>query len=617
MSQAKIKIKNYKSIKDLELPIETDFKNSNNSKAKILVGINESGKSAILEAINLLKSGLKNIDYNKNSFLETEEEICIEGEFPLKSLEGHENKIKKIGLDEDFIKQLKVESAVKQVFADGLTNGSRYYIRLKEDLPPSNYVISKIQKRTPNGQVKNYEQIKRVEPSNIKSNHRELKKADLEKKIGHILNPEIERGFPQIQIWKPEPKFLINNSISIEKFKNDNNTSIPLKNMFAIYGKTSKQEIKETINKAQSSQANMDMLKDQMADSVTKHLNEIWKEHNVNLIISINGDNLNVHVEDNDKKYSYFSMDQRSDGFKQFVSLILSLSAQNKADILKNNIILIDEPETHLHPSGIRYMRDEMLNIGKNNNLLISTHSHYMIDLNKPERHFIVKKEEAETELKKIEDEESFFDDAVLSDAFGISLYKELLPEQILVVEGEEDKKIINHLLSLKDINKPFSVKNAGGAPKAPAFAALLNEENIDAFFLFDNDNKGRENNEKIKNKFKSFKNKSMTISELLTNKHDYDITIEDMFPKSFVQEFFIKELNLGEDFSLKEGKSFLNQLLSANKKLKENKSQLDKLKKSLANKFIESYNTHESISKYCPLLDEMSKNLISKFEYK
>jgi predicted ATP-dependent endonuclease of OLD family len=53
---------------------------------------------------------------------------------------------------------------------------------------------------------------------------------------------------------------------------------------------------------------------------------------------------------------------------------------------------LIDEPEVHLHPSGIRWMLEELLEIGKNNYLFISTHSDFMLDKDTKERHFLLTK---------------------------------------------------------------------------------------------------------------------------------------------------------------------------------------------------------------------------------
>ena len=85
-------------------------------------------------------------------------------------------------------------------------------------------------------------------------------------------------------------------------------------------------------------------------------------------------------------------------------------------------------------------MRDEILKIGKKNFVFVSTHSHYMIDTAIPERHFIVSKNQMKTEIKQIGEATSMNDDQVLANAFGLRLFKELLPQNILVVEGGDDK---------------------------------------------------------------------------------------------------------------------------------------------------------------------------------
>jgi predicted ATP-dependent endonuclease of OLD family len=40
-----------------------------------------------------------------------------------------------------------------------------------------------------------------------------------------------------------------------------------------------------------------------------------------------------------------------------------------------NKVILLDEPETHLHPSGQKYLRNELLKISENNLVIYATHS--------------------------------------------------------------------------------------------------------------------------------------------------------------------------------------------------------------------------------------------------
>ena len=55
-------INNFKSIKEAEVNFKTLDGKSNTI---FLVGINESGKSAILEALSYIKTGLDSIDYEE------------------------------------------------------------------------------------------------------------------------------------------------------------------------------------------------------------------------------------------------------------------------------------------------------------------------------------------------------------------------------------------------------------------------------------------------------------------------------------------------------------------------------------------------------------------------
>jgi predicted ATP-dependent endonuclease of OLD family len=327
-------------------------------------------------------------------------------------------------------------------------------------------------------------------------------------------------------------------------FKEDPSISIPLRNLFHLYGKTDNEQIKQTIERALKDQARRDELQNKMSSDITKHVNKIWQEHKIKIRVSINGSDCQVHVEDRDKEFAYYKMNQRSDGFKQFISLILSLSTQNASKSLKNCIILIDEPEVHLHPSGVRYMRDEILKIGKNNSIFVATHSHYMVDTLCPERHWIVTKNKTMTSISQISEETSIEDDAVLASAFGLNLFKELLPRHIIVVEGLDDKSIFSHAINRLD-NKLFcSIKVAKGASKAYSIAALLADEKISAFFLFDDDKEGRDYKGRIiENYSKSFSTKNVFTLYDVYNKLPQKCTIEDLFPISFVKSFFEKEL--------------------------------------------------------------------------
>ena len=121
------------------------------------------------------------------------------------------------------------------------------------------------------------------------------------------------------------------------------------------------------------------------------------------------------YVEDKDNSLLKYEVDQRSDGFRQFISILLNLSIESNQDILKNALILMDEPETHLHPSGQSYLLEELLKISQNNVVVFATHSVFLIDKQNVDRHFSVTKRENITHIAQIEKDNPFEEEVLYS----------------------------------------------------------------------------------------------------------------------------------------------------------------------------------------------------------
>lgn len=625
-----ILIQNFKSIKELNISLQEYGNGAQKSKTTFLVGINESGKSAILEAISLISYGLNDIDYDNYCYIEAQEDneyIDIYAELELEDINFWKKKIvDKLGLSEQFVKKIKFLKLEKNIYKNNDDANAFFNLTINDDLPFYEYILNttqstvdnKIQKTKKFEVLKEFNKIKETitienAESFIKENQKLLTKEILEEEIIASLESLLESKIPNIQIWKSKPEYLINEIIDLNKFKENPSISFPLRNIFHIYGKTTDKEIKQTIERALSNQARTDALKEKMSEKVTKHINRIWKEHKIKIVISINGSNCQVQVEDKDKKFAYYTMAQRSDGFKQFVSLILSLSAQNDSNNLKNNIILIDEPEVHLHPSGVKYMRDEILKIGKNNNVIVATHSQHMVDTTTSERHWIVQKNKSETSILQINGDTPIEDDKVLASAFGLNLLKELLPKNIIIVEGGDDKNIISHSLKLLNNKFFYSIKSAGGATKIPGFASLLADEDIPAFILFDSDKEGKDNKKRIlDNQKEAYSAKNVFTLKDLCPTLPNDSTIEDLYPTGFVKEFFEREMDA--NFSLDKSKAVIHQLKNQNSTLKSNKQKLDSLKIKLSNEFCEKYKSKSSVESIKRLCD-FTKALINIVE--
>lgn len=415
---------------------------------------------------------------------------------------------------------------------------------------------------------------------------------------------DISNDFPRIIYWKSSHEHLINNDISLSEFQNDTSISIPLRNIFKIYGCKNDQDIINTIERALSNSESKSELEDTLSDFVTSHINNIWKEHKIKLIIKFDGDLCKVHVVDLSSKYKYYNMKNRSDGFKQFVSLMLSLSAENDSNNLKDNIILLDEPEVHLHPSGIRYLRDEILKIGKKNHVIVSTHSHYLVDTETPERHWIVEKNK-KTIIKQLSETASFADDEVLSKAFGLALMKELLPSNILLLEGLGDKIVFNHMIRLLDRTLNFTIKTTGGASKIQNVAALLSDEKIKTSIILDADSEGIQAYDYIvKNLKPHFNSKNVFTLKSIDSLLPKDSTLEDIYPLEFINAFVKKRYPHAPDFN--KDATVANQLKkldNSNFSGTNGKENLESIKKELSEEFIKEYDTLEKLQPHTSLI--------------
>jgi len=628
-----INIKNFKSIKDVNIPVQSYGEGIHKSNTTFFVGINESGKSAILEAISLINEGFDKIDYysyyHKGSQEDEYKYIDIYVEIELDDIDYlHKLIMEKLNLPEEFVRKIEFITIKKNIYKSSTANIC-YFITINNDLPFFQYIVNKEQIIVTIGdKPQTVETIELLSEFNsieetiaqdnaitfLKENQVLLTKEKLEEQITGVLKKTLNENMPEIQIWRPSPQYLISETIDLELFKEDPNISIPLKNIFFINGKTTNEEIKKSIERALSDQARCDELKEKMEETTTEYINNIWKEHKIKVKISINASKCEVLIEDKDKKYAYYTMEQRSDGFKQFISLILSLSVQNNTNILKENLVLIDEPETHLHPSGIRYMRDEILKIGKNNHVFVATHSNYMIDTNVRERHWIVTKEKSETKITQMNEDYNFTDDKVLSTAFGLSIFKELLPPHIIVVEGRDDKDILSHAIRLVKKTFFYSIKEAGGASRMPGFARLLKEEKINPFIIFDADKEGRDNKKKILTEQSDYYSElnTFTLIDIFQNLPK-ESTVEDLLPIDFVKQFFDQEMIC--DFNFIENDSIILQVKKQSKILNDDKQKLDSLKLKLASKFCNMYKSKKELDEKAPKLVSVVNELIKKIE--
>jgi len=178
-----------------------------------------------------------------------------------------------------------------------------------------------------------------------------------------------------------------------------------------------------------------------------------------------------------------------------------------------------------------------LLAIGENNYLFVSTHSPFLIDRDHKERNIIIKKDSSACTIKKeITSENDIRDDEVLSEAFGINVYRDLMTPHKILVEGASDKLILQKVFELLKID--YGITNGAGS-NIVQIASKFNHDDIDVMIIVDDDKEGQKYKTdilKIGGVFTA--NNVFTLRDLVGNVCSGG-TIEDMLGKDFVNSKF------------------------------------------------------------------------------
>lgn len=368
MNLKNIKISNYRSIEELSFDIENI---EDNTLTYGLIGVNEVGKSTILKAL-ALKDWLKDEKGNQ---------------LPLQKDFKSSDKTKSINIEYTYI--LNKEEI----------NEAKWLIPTTEEIiePDTAPVVKTIN-------------IKEIDLAIVKLNaifefqtHTQVKttinfenmKDDNEHKgmIESALKQFILDKAHKSIFWTAEDRYLISQPINLTQFASSPETiSIPLKNCFLLAGINN---IQERINNLAWDSTEIEQLQTELGEKVTTHIKRVRPKHPIEITFVITDGLIYFHVKDSNSKSKAKTADQRSDWFRQFISFLLTISAQNINEELNNAILLLDEPETHLHPQAQENLLQELIEITnnkRNNVVFFATHSNYMIDKNNLNRNFKIYK---------------------------------------------------------------------------------------------------------------------------------------------------------------------------------------------------------------------------------
>lgn len=617
MKLTKVVIEKFKSIDYLEF----DIRKYGNSYTTMLVGVNESGKSNILEAMNFFKIPEWNHNYHQWHNQKDMDGDPVDLRFFLEfgRKETYSKKVQE-KINNGDILDFEIHNIVKNIYLekDETTFSENIKFEFKK-FPKWLFIKWVTGDWSPTAIM--YELSKTKDDDIFEELTEELFKKYFEDLIIEI----IKKHEPVVSFWKPSEEYLISEA-DLTAFAQNITINKPLKNIFSLAGYDDADKIKSAINNITNWQQRS-ILQSKLQDEINNYIQNVWK-HKIDIIIDITETGkftLSIKDKGEKNKHDRLPINARSEGAKHFLSLILSLSIENAQGNRSNQLILIDEPEIHLHPSGIRDIREELLNIGKNNYVFVSTHSPFLIDKNKKERNIIIKKNDsAFTEKREIKDYENFIDDEVLREAFGIEVYKDLLNPHSILVEGASDKTIFQKAFNIKN-EKNYGITNGHGS-NIDTLASKLNDTGISILVIVDDDDDGKKYKEKIiKTGWSYSHNNVFTIRDLVGDIIDWG-TIEDALGKTFMESKFkeFSKENLGKEctIALDETKPFIPQIKAI---LHQNftdktaeKKDFDKIIEDFKFKISEGFNpTKSGFKKGFPLLESLIEKISIKLEKK
>lgn len=393
MKFTEFKIKNFKGIENITINLDK----SPNANIYTLVGLNESGKTTILEAINFFNPSDKDISALKLPGATIEDYNSL---IPISCRDNFNDTITievTLKLDNDDLQKIDNFTATNTLFGG---------VKPVETIKYYRYY--------------NFKDSKFTELNSIWDGFHGWLKTEPKKKYIHIdshiypdANNKIEKFFsgliPSILYF---PNFLFDFPSTIFLETRAESTA---KEQFYIeliqdilYSLENNTNIKtHLIDRIETGDANdkrsLDRLLQRMGQKVTEVVFDVWNEiskrpiKNTKIAIISNTDAegqpfLEFNIEAPDGIYH---INERSQGFRWFFTFLLFTQFRPfRKETPKNIIFLFDEPASNLHSFAQQQLLKRFENlISRNTKIIYTTHSHHLINPNWLESTYVVKNE--------------------------------------------------------------------------------------------------------------------------------------------------------------------------------------------------------------------------------
>ncbi len=578
MELQRIEIKNFRSVKNATIEFDQN--------CKILVGKNEAGKSNVLKAIAAV------FDVYSVSAKDKRKKINNE------TISSNDYYVRAIfNLNEDDFSDILILFKKKYGDLETVRKGfekeisafivKNFHAVLRNIIIEEKAVSNTTYYTLPKSASKNFENL--IFQNNSISSGTPTATNNIASAVFGCVKEHWEECVSKCYYWSFDNSYLLPNTVNISQFKANPDICEPLKNVFELCNRNN---INVQFENALKEDGDYDNLLEQVSNQVTSVFQEIWGDFKETQIeLRPDGGEIRIKIKEKAK----YNFEDRSDGFKKFISILLMISTRVRKEFIDDlDIILFDEPDQSLYPTSARYLRDEILKLSDNTKIIYSTHSQYMIDSECVGRHIVVQKKDDITSLKNYDSISPFSDDELLRNAIGTSVF-ECLKENNIIFEGWLDKQLFEFFLKLYP-SKAKKFQNVGrvflsGISSVETLVQILILANKKFVIVADSD--------------QTSNSKKIDFSEKYDEYSDSWISYSDVLAKVETMEDFLSTNYIESKLKAKNSAFSFNSTISAIKNIEsiiKDKAEKQAFKKEL---IVEMKKT-DLISDYSKLIDQI-----------
>ena len=378
---------------------------------------------------------------------------------------------------------------------------------------------------------------------------------ELSRHLCTFVQAAIEPHLPKVILWKHSKDYILQGKTEFKEMletKDLNEISRPLVNLFRIgLGIHTIEALKTAITEIQEDTSERRRHEDRLDKMINDYIQSVWQDYDQRIKISLEQERILVQFYDPKcDGASYYEMQERSQGCQTFISFLLTVGAEAKQGVIRDTVLLLDEPETHLHPSGVRFMLQELIKAANNGNKVVfATHSIFMIDRDCYKRNMIVTKEKEQTVLlPSSRDRIGFFmQEEVLYSTLDINLNKDFdsTNRYNFVFEGDGDARLFKRFYELLNKNEqpfPPSMTSFYHGGKCTDIKKYFTSKPIQLgsvwVFVLDSDGAANKLKDFLEGKYKRFLNEFIFIFQYKREGWDATETeLEDLLPEEILKQ--------------------------------------------------------------------------------